>query len=75
MLLWEGGIYLFLSIAFAIFGAMAHGKDFLLLLVPCLANVISLAAAMPGQNYRFIYPLVLPAFLIVLFAFLCCSET
>ena len=70
LFLWEGGLYLFLSLVFGLYGLAHHGRAFLLALAPSLANALSLALAMPGDNFRFVYPIVVPTALIALFAVL-----
>ena len=68
LFLWEGGLYLFLSLVFGLYGLTRHGAAFLLLLAPSLANALSLALAMPGDNFRYVYPIVAPTALIALYA-------
>lgn len=72
--LWEGGLALFLSLAFGLYGLSHHGRRFLLVLAPTLANAASLALAMPGDNFRFVYPIVAPAALIALLAWMKAAE-
>ena len=70
ILFWRGGLYLFLTVCLAVFMILERGWRSVILFIPILANVLSLAIAMTVQDFRYIYPDVLPVFLLALFCLL-----
>jgi hypothetical protein len=69
-LFWRGGLYLFLITLLAGAFIFLKGWDGLILFIPAFTDVLWLAMLVPEPDFRFVYPYVLPIFLITIFVLL-----
>lgn len=67
---WKGGLYLFLTLTMTGVFTLLRSRQFILLAIPTLINCLSLAISIPVQNFRYVYPFMPAAILIVLFGLL-----